>query len=223
MTAIVVAAIAMVLPMTVSAQQWNVDIYGGWSYSNLTGGSSSLVGGQYKSGFAGGVSGELKLNEDWGWEFGLWYVQKGTQGTWSTSETGEGFLPDPNDTFDGTIYLDYVEVPITVNVYFPVGETANIRGFIGPAFAFRTRAEASGTYNGASGDLDMQEALDDADITVMIGAGGVFELERVNIMLDFRWDIGTTNVSNVEGTTLRTNTVLITLGVGIPAHRMDEE
>jgi hypothetical protein len=222
MTAMVVAAIAMVVPMTASAQQWNVDIYGGWSYANLSGGSSALLGGQYKSGLAAGVSGELKLNEDWGWEFGLWYVQKGTQGTWKTADTGEDFLPQPTDTFDGTVYLDYVEVPILVNVYFPVAETANIRGFIGPAFAFRTRAEAKGDYNGTNTDLDMQDAFDDADITVMIGAGGVFELSRVNIMLDFRWDIGTTNISNVEGTNLRTNTVIVTLGVGIPAHKMEE-
>ena len=213
-------AVAFV-PAGSAAQQWNLNVYGGWSYASLSGGSANMLGGDYKSGFGGGVAGELKMNEDWGWEFGLWYIQKGAKGQFSTNVEGQGFLPQSNDTFDGTLSLDYVSVPILVNVYFPVGETANIRGFIGPTFAFRTKAKADGDLNGESVELDMQDQFDDADITVMIGAGGQFELERINIMLDFRWDIGATNISKVEGTSVRTNTVLFTVAIGIPLVSLD--
>ena len=208
--------VASLSPVAASAQEWLLDIYGGWSYSNLTGGSSSLLGGDYKSGFGGGVSGELKLNEDWGWEFGLWYIQKGTQGVWGTGSTNNGFLPDQNDTFDGTVSLDYIELPILVNVYFPVGETANIRGFLGPAFAFLVRSEANGKLNGTDETIDISDDIDDADITFMIGAGGQWDVGRVNVLLDFRWDIGTTNISKVPDTQLRTSTLLVTAGIGIP-------
>ena len=208
--------VAFLSPVGASAQEWLLDIYGGWSYSNLTGGSSSLLGGDYKSGFGGGVSGELKLNEDWGWEFGLWYIQKGTQGVWGTGSTNNGFLPDQNKVFDGSVSLDYIELPILVNVYFPVGETANIRGYIGPAFAFLVRSEANGSLNGDDETIDMEDNIDDADITVMIGAGGQWDVGRVNVLLDFRWDIGTTNISKVEDTSLRTSTFLVTAGIGIP-------
>jgi hypothetical protein len=40
-------------------------------------------------------------------------------------------------------------------------------------------------------------------------------------MLDFRWDIGATNISNIEGTTLRNNTVMITAAIGIPLATLD--
>jgi hypothetical protein len=213
---LLVLSLVSLLPAGVAAQQWNLNVYGGWSYANLSGGSAELLGGDYKSGFGGGVAGELRLNEDWGWEFGLWYVQKGTQGTFSTNNSGQGFLPRPDDTFDGTVALDYVEVPILVNVYFPAGDRVDVRGFIGPAFAFRTRARADGDLNGQSREIDLQDGLDDADITVMIGAGGRFELDRFNVLVDFRWDIGATNISKVEGTTLRTSTVIVTAAVGIP-------
>jgi opacity protein-like surface antigen len=222
LTLLVASLVVSLMPPGVSAQQWNLNLYGGWSYSNLTGGSAKMLGGDYKSGFGGGVAGELKLNEDWGWEFGLWYVQKGAKGAFSTNNEGEGFLPRPDDNFDGSFSLDYVEMPILVNMYFPVGEKANIRGFLGPAFAFLTKAKAEGTLNGESTSLDMGDRIDDADITFIVGAGGQFELDRINLMLDFRWDIGATNISQVEGATIRNNTVLITVAVGIPLSSFDE-
>ncbi|MCK5619273.1 MAG: outer membrane beta-barrel protein, partial [Candidatus Krumholzibacteria bacterium] len=117
---------------------------------------------------------------------------------------------------DGSVSLDYIELPILVNVYFPVGETANIRGYIGPAFAFLVRSEANGSLNGDDETIDMEDNIDDADITVMIGAGGQWDVGRVNVLLDFRWDIGTTNISKVEDTSLRTSTFLVTAGIGIP-------
>lgn len=220
--AVIVAAVAVLMPLTANAQTWDLNIYGGWSYSNLSGSRTALSNGQYKSGFGGGVGAELRLNEDWGWEFGLWYIQKGTQGTFTSSADDPAFFPEPNQTFAGNINLDYVEVPILVNVYFPVGDNADIRGYIGPTFAFLTKAKADGTLDGESVDNDVMDMFDDADITVMIGAGGQWRLNRVDLMLDFRWDIGTSNISNVPETELRTNTILITAGVGIPLHR-DEE
>jgi hypothetical protein len=174
-----------------------------------------MLGGNYKNGFGAGLGAELKLNEDWGWEFGLWYVPKGTQGTF-TSSPGEGFLPTDPGYFDGTINLDYIEVPILVNVYFPVGEQARIRGYIGPTFAFLTRAEANGTLDGQSVEKNVSDAFDDADITVMLGVGGQWVLDRVNVLLDVRWDIGATNISKVPDTAIRTSTLLITAGIGIP-------
>jgi hypothetical protein len=220
-TAAFVAA-AVVMPLTATAQIWDLNVYGGWSYSTLTGKQTVLSDGQYTSGFGGGLGAELRLNEDWGWEFGLWYIQKGTQGTFTSSADDPAFFPEPNQTFDGNINLDYVEIPILVNVYFPVGDRADIRGFIGPTFSFLTRAKADGTLDGGSVNNDISGNFDDADITVMIGAGGQWHLDRVNILLDFRWDIGATNISKVEDTELRNSTVLITAGVGIPLHR-DEE
>jgi hypothetical protein len=216
LTAVIVAAIAVGTPLVASAQIWNLNIYGGWSYSDISGARTVLTDGGYTSGFGGGVGAELRLNEDWGWEFGLWYIQKGTQGTFTAGNDNTGFFPEPTSTFDGTISLDYVQVPILVNVYFPVGRTADIRGFIGPTFAFLTNSNASGTLDGEPVDQGLSDIFDDADITVMIGAGGQWKLEKVNIMLNFAWDIGVTNISNVEGTEMRNNTVLITAAVGIP-------
>ncbi len=216
LTAVIVAAIAVGTPLVASAQIWNLNIYGGWSYSDISGARTALTSGGYTSGFGGGVGAELRLNEDWGWEFGLWYIQKGTQGTFTAGNDNTGFFPEPTSTFDGTISLDYVELPILVNLYFPVGRTADIRAYIGPAFAFLTKSNATGTLDGEPVDQGMSDIFDDADFTFMIGAGGQWKLEKVNLMLDFRWDIGATNVSNVEGTEMRNNTVLITMAVGIP-------
>jgi len=216
----VVTLVAAFAPTTATAQEWFLDIYGGWSYSNFSGGSSDMLGGQYRSGLGAGVGAELMLNEDWGWEFGLWYVQKGSQGTF-TSNTGEGFLPEDPGYFDGKFSLDYVEVPFLVNVYFPVGEH-RIRGYIGPTFAFLTRAEASGSLDGDPIDKNVSDSFDDADITVMIGIGGQFVLSRVNLLLDARYDLGATNVSNIPETEIRNTTLLITIGVGIPLASYDE-
>jgi len=221
-SAAIVAAVAALMPLSANAQVWNLNIYGGWSYSNLSGKSTALSDGDYQSGFGGGLGAELRLNEDWGWEFGLWYVQKGTTGTLTGRAADPSFFPEPDETFTGNVNLDYLEIPILVNVYFPVGERADIRGYIGPTFAFLTRAKANGTLDGEAIDNDVRDLFDDADITVMIGAGGEWHLNRVDLLLDFRWDIGATNTSNVPETELRTSTVLITAGVGFPLYR-DEE
>lgn len=223
----IAATIALLYPVSSAAQAWYLDFYGGWCYSNLSGSQSSLTDGGYKSGFAGGVSGELMLNEDWGWEIGLWYTMKGSKGNFQNTESNIGFLPGSDDSFDGSISLDYIQIPILVNVYFPVAETSRIRGFIGPTFAFLTRAEADGTYQvgtsePTSGTRDIKDSFDDADITVMIGAGGQFKLDRVTLMLDFRWDIGATDIAKQESATVRTNSIMITVGVGIPLVRYDE-
>jgi hypothetical protein len=215
--AAIAAAVAVIVPLTATAQIWDLNVYGGWSYSTLSGGQTALSDGQYKSGFGGGLGAELRLNEDWGWEFGLWYIQKGTKGTF----TGEPVNPieplEPGEAFAGSINFDYVEVPILVNVYFPVGDKADIRGYIGPTLSFLTKARADGTSGGETVDTDISDAFDDADITVMIGAGGEWHLDRVNILLDFRWDIGTTNIlKNTDAAELRNSTVLITAGIGIP-------
>jgi hypothetical protein len=223
LTLVIIAAVALLIPLTASAQIWNLNLYGGWSYSTLSGGQTALSNGQYKSGFGGGVGAELRLNEDWGWEFGLWYIQKGTKGTFTSSADDPVVLPEPGETFTGNLDLDYVEIPILVNVYFPVGDKASVRGYIGPTFSFLTSAKADGTLDGETVENDVMDHFDDADITVMIGAGGQWELSRVNLMLDFRWDIGTTNIAKVEGAELRNSTVLITAGVGIPLQRGGEE
>jgi len=216
LTGVIITAIAVMTPLAASAQVWNLNLYGGWSYSTISGGGTALADGGYNSGFGGGLGAELRLNEDWGWEFGLWYIQKGTQGTVTAGDDNTGFFPTPTSTFDGNISLDYVEVPILVNVYFPVGKKVDIRGFIGPTFAFLTKSNASGTVDGEPVDTGLGEIFDDADITVMIGAGAQWRLEKINLMLDFAWDIGVSNISKVENTEMRNNTVLINVGIGIP-------
>lgn len=214
--AVIVAVIAVMTPPGASAQVWNLNLYGGWSYSDISGGGTVLSDAGYSSGFGGGLGAELRLNQDWGWEFGLWYIQKGAQGTLTAGNDNTGFFPTPTSTFDGSISLDYVQVPILVNVYFPVGKKVDIRGFIGPTFAFLTSAKANGTLDGEAVDNDVSDIFDDADITVMIGAGGQWRLEKINLMLNFAWDIGVSNIANVEGVEMKNNTVLITAGVGIP-------
>jgi hypothetical protein len=221
--AVIAAAFTVAVPLTATAQVWDLNVYGGWSYSNLSGGSTTLSDGQYKSGFGTGVGAELRLNEDWGWEFGLWYMQKGTKGTFPGGPVNADDPVLPDDGFSGDLNLDYVEVPILVNVYFPVGDNADIRGYFGPTFSFLTSAKLDGTSGGESVDNDVTGSLDDADITVMLGAGGQWHLDRVNLLFDFRWDVGTTNIlKKTDEATLRNNTFLITLGVGIPLARGGE-
>lgn len=47
------AAIALAIPPAASAQGWNLDVYGGWSCSNITGKRTALTDGGYASGFIG--------------------------------------------------------------------------------------------------------------------------------------------------------------------------
>ena len=221
-SAAIAAAALVLLPNPAAAQRWDMNVYGGWSYSNLSGGSTTLADGNYTSRFGAGAGAELRLNEDWGWEFGLWYIQKGTQGTFTASPSDPAFFPQPNQTFDGNVNLDYVEVPILVNVYFPVGDKANVRGYIGPTFSFMTSAKVDGTLDGQSTNQDISDKLDDADFTIMIGAGGEWHLSRVDLLLDFRWDWGLTNITKVDGVELRNSTVLITAGVGFSLTKEEE-
>ena len=212
--ATIAAAVIILGPLTATAQIWNLNVYGGWSQSTLTGGRTALSDGDYKNGFGGGVGAELRLNEDWGWEFGLWYIQKGTEGTFTYTPDDPAQLPIAGDEFTGSANLDYVEIPILVNVYFPVGDKADIRGYFGPSFAFLTSSKLDGTSGGESVDEDMSSLIDDADFTVMLGVGGEWHLSRVDLLLDARWDIGVGNISKTDNTTLRNSTILITAGIG---------
>jgi outer membrane protein with beta-barrel domain len=116
---------------------------------------------------------------------------------------GKGRITEEGETFDATLTLDYVEIPILAKFNFAA--TGRVRPFVftGPVPAFNTRAKVKGEAVVEGTDVDVEEDIDEevkgGDFGWVLG-GGV-EIRGFTIDVRYNWGLVDINEdpADIEG------------------------
>lgn len=220
---IVLILSAVLLPQAAMAQpSWDLYLKGGWSSAGFMGGARDLTGQDGRNGFAGGIAAEFRSNENLGFEFGVWYAQKGSSGRISNElATTPGNPPrPPADVVEGDFDVDYLSFSILFALHEQIGDQWDIKGYFGPSLGNLLKGEFDGTVNGTPEKIDLEPNLSSIDYAVVLGAGVAYELQRVSLLLDIRGEFGLTNIDDRSADEdIRTRAVIVTAGVAIPLAR----
>jgi hypothetical protein len=91
------------------------------------------------------------------------------------------------ETFDQTLKLDYVQVPVLLHLRGAQRGAASLLAYIGPYFGFRTRAELEAFDT----TQDQKDEFKSNDVGLVIGAGA----DISGIQIELRYSHGFTNIA----------------------------
>ncbi len=171
-----------------AAAQGAVGLIAGLNNSSIKGDAPEGITWGGKSGFTIGLAGELRLTDD---------VNLLVQPTLTSRGSSLGVevqgMEEPVDS--GSVSLDYVSVPVLIKVM-----AASRRTFVtsGLDFGFLTGA----TLTEGSEESDVKDAVEDFDVAINFGFGGVVYAGNPNVTLELRYSQSLLNLSKgTEGDT----------------------
>jgi len=143
-----------------------------------------------RTGFVVGGFVKIDLGGPIGLRPEITYVQKG-----SSSESTIIIDSEGNETqVESTTKLDYIELPVLLDVYIPVEGNIAPRIFAGPTVGFNINAEAETEASGGSSTTDLSDAVSDTEFGVAFGAGIDIEADFGTVLIDARYQLGLTNI-----------------------------
>lgn len=162
---------------------------------------STFEKSDYRLGFTLGAEVGYQVNNDFSVSLAAQYSQEGTSSDWQW--------------FDGTVKLDYINVPIMANYYWDHGITLKVG--LQPGF----NLSAKGTLKGGSeGDLD-KAVLDEwgngilvKPVVISLPVGIAYE--KNNLVFDLRYNIGLTDALKFSNQRATNFVFQFTLGYKIP-------
>jgi len=196
---------------------WMANLRLGYSHADVFSGES-LMKGDSRRGMSALLSTELVLNETFGWEFGVGFVQKGAKGRLNSSAALDPDSPDQELDFVGTMKLGYVTLDMLFNAFMPVGYNGKLRACGGIGLGFLVNAQAEGTLNDRPAEIDLDRLLKGQDFFGIVGVGYTYTFNNdIALMLDFRSEIGFVSIddSNLDSG-LKNISYQGLVGVGIP-------
>jgi len=109
---------------------------------------------------------------------------------------------DSGSSFDVTLKIDYIEVPVLLKVNFPTEGQVSPHLLVGPVFGFNSGCTISGDDSEGSVDQDCED--DDIDpasfeLSGMVGGGVSFPAGPGEVTFGARYQLGLTNVNDTEG------------------------
>ena len=161
---------------------------------------------RYKTGFMGGIDLDYQMLDNLSISLGAYYAQQGCNYRNNSVET-----KDPGNTVNGTGYsdwstnLDYLNVPLMLNVYVAPGVAVKAGLQVGFALSGKTKYTTTdytktpeGEYKSEKPrdvDIDLDKTLNKVNFSVPVG----FSYEFSNVILDARYNIGLTSFQNIDG------------------------
>lgn len=177
---------------------------GNWSIQPKVGINIAMMTNSDESdpriGFVGGLEAEYQATDVLGISAGVLYSQQGMKGS--------------SDGVDGTIKLDYINIPVLANFYVAKGFALKIG--LQPGINVNDKVKVSA--NGASAEVGLKEALiaggaDDANVNSVVLAIPVgLSYEWKNVQLDARYNWGVTKAFSGMGESCRNSVFQVTLG-----------
>ncbi len=200
---------------------WDGVLYGGWSHARLSGSSQPFESSDARDAGTGGVGFVLRVEDEFGIEFGIRATQKGASGEVDlTDYTADVNTSTPRILGEGTTALTYLELPLTFAGYMSAGQKAYLRGYLGVSPNFLLKANFTGTLEGSSADVDIKDALKGFDFAWVIGASATLDKTSYSLWLDGRYVGGVRSIDNSGSDyDVKTNAFEMALGVGIPLVR----
>lgn len=169
--------VLLLLAPGVARAQVSVGVSGGLSLSTLVGDDVDDDAVDRRTGFVVGGFASKALSERVALTSGLYYAQKGFE----DSEVGSDF----------TFKLDYLEVPVLLQLGLLGNETTALSVFAGPSLAFEVGCEIEGSGGGASATVDCdasilgEDAIETSSVSVnaIVGAGVRFMTSETMFLL----------------------------------------
>lgn len=168
-------------------------IKGGLNLANFTG---TDLDTEIRTGFTAGLSMDVGMPAvPFGIETGAYFSQKGADFT-------EGGA-------DGSIELDYIEVPVLAKVNFGLPGPATPHLVLGPYVGFNINAEASN--GGASADVS--DDVNDTEIGGLAGLGIDFNVGLTKLNAQARYGMGFTNAFTDDDEDTKNSVVSLVVGI----------
>lgn len=167
-------------------------IKGGVNYSNLKLEDDSLPV-TWLLGGGGGLFMGGNLTPNIGMKVEALYNQRGAK--------------DDLDGADAKVRLSYIDVPVTFHVGTSMNNGARLFLFTGPQVGYSVKAEIINDLDDTTTDND--DAIRDWEFAWTVGAG--VAMNRVS--LDARYTHGLTNINDLEGPTVKNQTISVMVGI----------
>ena len=164
------------------AEGVNFGIKAGMNIAN-----ENYEGLQSRIGFCGGGFASIEVGDIIVIQPEALYTQKGAKWEW--------WIEPPGMT---TLELDYVEIPLLVRFILPDKGLVKPNLFVGPYFAINVNATYRMEVYGTSEAQDLDEYYKDTDFGVVLGGGIDFLLKKGKIVLDGRYALGLTTISELH-------------------------
>ena len=164
--------------------------------------------GKTRTGFAAGVGVLYAVSPQFTIGTGGYYSQQGHKATLTDQTT--------QLQADGTLEIDYIQVPLTVGVSFATGGSVTPHLFAGPMVGFNVTCKAS--VAGASADCP-SDTVESIDFGLLFGGGLSFRAGTGRFVVDAYYDLGLSNVAKdaPSGSTSIKNEVFgFSVGYGFP-------
>ena len=169
----------------------SLGIKGGLNLSTLTG--DDVEDAKTKLGFAFGGFYTYQLNEQFAFQPEIFFTMKGAK----FEDEIMGY------DYEETDYLNYIEVPMLFKMMIPSSSSVMPNLFVGPALAFNISATYKIEVDGDEDDGDIED-INAMDFGLVFGAGA--DLGKITI--DGRYNLGLTNIPDVEGDPKVKNSVI---------------
>jgi len=161
-----------------------VGLIAGLNSSSIKGDAPQDIQWGGKMGFTIGLVGELRLTDD----VNL-LVQPTLTSRGSSLAVEVDGMSEPVDS--GSVTLDYFTVPVLIKVMAGSGRTFVTSGL---DFGFLTGA----TLTEGSEDTDVKERVEDFDVAINFGFGGVIYTGKPNITMELRYSQSLTNLAKSD-------------------------
>ena len=149
-----------------------------------------------------------------GFETGVRYSQRGSRGRIDTR-----FIPGYEDQgfiVDGTVKLDYIDLPFLVSGFWDFGKHVMVRAYGGGSFNFVTNATVEGTLDGSFFELEIKDAFNSFEIAGVLGASYSYLFTTATVYIDGRYTVSLQSIQSATIQDVRNSTIQLTVGVGIP-------
>lgn len=168
--------------------------------------SNMPMSSRYKTGFMGGVDLDYQMLDNLSISLGAYYAQQGCNYRNNSVET-----KGPGNTVSGTGYsdwstnLDYLNVPLMLNVYVAPGVAVKAGLQVGFALSGKMKYTTTDYTKTPEGEyksekpkdeyIDLDKTLNKVNFSIPVG----FSYEFSNVILDARYNIGLTSFQNIDG------------------------
>ena len=189
-----IVGILSILFVSASFAQTRIGITAGLNASNVNiSGDGNSVSSNYKAGFQAGLVADFGISENFSIIPELLFSQRGCK----------------FKGFDGSLTLNYLQLPVNLAYKFDVGYGSKLFIFAGPYVGYGISGKSK--FDGSSEDVKFGSKEDEMkalDFGINVGVG--YEYEKVFFKLQF--NPGLINLNNYDTPTTKNTNIAVTAG-----------
>ncbi|MBA7607097.1 hypothetical protein ES703_14249 [subsurface metagenome] len=200
------------VPFDVKASKICFGVKGGMNMSDITGEDVELLEESLnldlgiKMGMVGGIFLELGLTDMLGVQIEVLYSSKGSKGEFE-------FLGVEGDM---AFNLSYIDIPILLKFKIPIEGPIEPELFIGPSLGYNLSSEIVVEAEGEKETEDLGDETKSIDFGLEFGGGVGYNLGGGKIIIDARYVLGLTSISEYEDEEIKNTNISIRLGYAFP-------